>query len=313
MREFRRRSFLIGATALPVIAQSASRGPKVFLDYNQGELDRAYDQDAWADLEPVKARMRQRRTAALKYLRAPKKVPYGTAAVEELALYTTAAPKAPTAIYIHGGAWQTSTDNSSPVIAETFVRAGAHFVVPSFTAVQDANKSLFVMAEQVRRAIAWTWKNADGFGGDQRKIYLLGHSSGAHLSGSALTANWEQEHGIPPTFLSGALLASGMYDLEGPSLSSRSNYVNFDAKTLDLLSPARHIESLRTPLNLAYGALETPEFQRQSRDFAAALTKAGKKVELIVAEGHNHNEMLESLANPYGVLGRAALLMMGLS
>ena len=74
----------------------------------------------------------------------------------------------------------------------------------------------------------------------------------------------------------------------------------------------RHIDKLHTPLILTYGTYETPEFQRQSRDFAAAVKAAGKPVELIVGEGYNHFEMLETLTNPYGLLGRAVLTQMGL-
>ena len=40
---------------------------------------------------------------------------------------------------------------------------------------------------------------------------------------------------------------------------------------------------------------------------------AGKPVELLVAEGYNHFEVLDTLANPYGVLGRAALAQMKLT
>ena len=39
---------------------------------------------------------------------------------------------------------------------------------------------------------------------------------------------------------------------------------------------------------------------------------AGKPVELLVGEGYNHFEMLETLANPYGLLGRAVFKQMGL-
>ena len=60
------------------------------------------------------------------------------------------------------------------------------------------------------------------------------------------------------------------------------------------------------------GTYETPEFQRQTRDFAAAVKAAGKPVELLVGEGYNHFEMLETLNNPYGLLGRAAFKQMGL-
>jgi arylformamidase len=63
---------------------------------------------------------------------------------------------------------------------------------------------------------------------------------------------------------------------------------------------------------VTYGSLETPEFQRQSRDFAAAVATAGKPVMLIQGMHTFHDEMAESLANPYGTNGRAALEMMRL-
>ena len=78
------------------------------------------------------------------------------------------------------------------------------------------------------------------------------------------------------------------------------------------VSAQRHLGGLNTPLIVSHGSFETPEFQRQTRDFAAAVRAAGKPVELIVGEGYNHFEMLETLANPYGLLGRAMLTQMGL-
>src|SRR5204863_294012 len=50
-----------------------------------------------------------------------------------------------------------------------------------------------------------------------------------------------------------------------------------------------------------------------ARDFADALTRAGKSAELIRAEGYNHFEIAESLGNPYGPLGRALLAQMKLA
>ena len=79
------------------------------------------------------------------------------------------------------------------------------------------------------------------------------------------------------------------------------------------LSAIRHLDKLVTPLTISYGTYETPEFQRQARDFAAAVKAAGKPVELLVGEAYNHFEMLETLANPHGLLGRAVLAQMGLS
>ena len=64
---------------------------------------------------------------------------------------------------------------------------------------------------------------------------------------------------------------------------------------------------------VAFGTYETPEFQRQAREFAAALAAAGKPVQLLVGVGYNHFELPETLANPYGLLGRAMLAQMKLA
>ena len=143
------------------------------------------------------------------------------------------------------------------------------------------------------------------------RLHLISHSSGSHLSGCAVTHDWAAD-GLPRDILKGATLSSGMYDLKPVRLSKRSKYVKFTDAMEQELSAMRHLDRLHTPLVLSYGTYETPEFQRQSRDFAAAVKAAGKPAELLVGEGYNHFEMLETLANPFGLLGRAVLEQMGL-
>jgi arylformamidase len=126
-----------------------------------------------------------------------------------------------------------------------------------------------------------------------------------------LTRGWQDE-GPPADFCKGAVLLSGMYDLHPVRLSKRSSYVSFTDAMVEKLSAQRHLDGLNTPLILATGSCETPEFQRQSRDFAAAVKANGKPVELLVGEGYNHFELLETLANPYGLTGRAMLAQMNL-
>ena len=118
---------------------------------------------------------------------------------------------------------------------------------------------------------------------------------------------------LPRDFIKGAVCASGMYDLYPASLSARNLYLNFHlGDTMTALSPILHIHNIHFPVALGHGTKETPEFQRQSDDFAAALRAAGKDVTLIVAPGYNHFEFAETFANPYGALGRASLKLMGL-
>jgi arylformamidase len=113
--------------------------------------------------------------------------------------------------------------------------------------------------------------------------------------------------------IAGGLLMSGIFDLRPARLSARSTYVKFDDDMDQALSSQRHIDLLRAPITVTYGTNETPEFQRQSRDFAAAVKAAGKPVELIEAPNFNHFEMVESLGNPYGPNGLAALKLLKLA
>jgi arylformamidase len=192
-----------------------------------------------------------------------------------------------------------------------FVRAGANFVALDFTGVDKTNGDLVPMIDQVRRALVWIHQNAKSFGGDPNRIYLSGQSSGAHLGGNVVTTDWSQ-HGAPADIVKGALLCSGMYELKPVRLSKRSKYVSFTDAVEETLSSQRHLALLNCPLIVAYGTFETPEFQRQNREFAAAVKAAGKPVTLLVGEGYNHFEMAEMIGNPLSILGSAVLEQMKL-
>jgi arylformamidase len=297
-------------------AQQASRakGPPVWLDMDQAELDAAYDQIKYApNLPQITRRYGTNSDAARTRLGAPRRLSYGSSPIEALDLYATSKANAPIHIFIHGGAWRGGLAKDFGYPAELFAHAGAHYVVPDFINVVEANGNLMTMAEQVRRAVAWVYRNAQTFGGDPNRIYVSGHSSGGHLAGVVLTTDWRKEFDLAADLVKGGLCCSGLFDLKPVRLSFRSSYVKFTDETEQALSPQRHLDKLNTPLVLAYGSLETPEFQRQSRDFAAAVKAAGKPVQLLVGEGYNHFEIPETLANPYGLLGRAALAQMKLS
>jgi arylformamidase len=290
------------------------KGAPVYLDYDQAALDAAYDQAAYA---PNREQLIKRRVndAALarRRLGEPERVAYGPTEIERLDIYRTERAAAPGFIFIHGGAWRSGRARDFATPAEMFLASGAHYLVPDFASVQDVGGSLLVLADQVRRAIAWIFKNAAQLGVDANRLYLGGQSSGGHLAAVALTTDWPRTFGLPADIIKGGMCISGMYELTPVRLSARSNYVDFDDATVAALSPVRHLERLHAPLIVAYGTFETPEFQRQNREFAAAVEAAGSEVRLIVGEHYNHFELPETLGNPYGLLGRAALDLMGLT
>jgi arylformamidase len=290
------------------------KGPPVYLDYDQAALDAAYDQAAYAPNREqlIKRRIRDSELARLR-VGEPERLAYGPTEIEQVDIYRAERNPAPVFVFIHGGAWRSGRSKDFATPAEMFLAAGVHYVVPEFAWVQDVGGSLMVLADQVRRAIACVYDNASHLGIDRNQIYIGGQSSGGHLAAVALTTDWPRDFGLPVDIIKGGMCISGMYDLTPVRLSARNSYVAFDDATVAALSPTRHLDRLHAPVVVAYGTCETPEFQRQNREFAAAVENAGKKVRLLVGEHHNHFELPETLGNPYGLLGRAALELMGLT
>ena len=288
--------------------------PRVFLNYTQAELDAAYNQAAYQpNIQQLRDRWASNSERTRARIGAPMRRPYGPTSIEQLDIFRTDRAAAPVFVFIHGGAWRAGLAKTYSAPAEMFIRAGVHYVVPDFVWVQDAEGSLFPMADQVCRAIAWVYQNAASFGGNRDRIYVGGHSSGAHLAAVALTTDWPNEFDLPAEVLKGGMCSSGMYDLAPVRLSHRNSYVSFTDEMVAALSPQRHINRLRAPLIVAYGTYETPEFQRQACDFVAAVRAAGKPVELLIGENYSHMELPETLCNPYGLLGNAVLEQMGLA
>jgi len=291
------------------------RGPLVWRDMDQVALDDAYDQAVYApNRDQVLARLGAASESARKRLK-PQRAAYGPSEHEGLDIYRAAdagrAP-APINVFVHGGGWQVSSAADTAFTAEPIIGAGAHAVLIDFITVNQAGGDLFPLYRQVSRALAWVWRNAESFGGDRNRLYVSAHSSGSHLAACALSRGWREEN-LPADFCKGAMLTGGMYDLEPVRLSKRSRYVKFtDAMEQDL-SPQRHLDDITTPLILGYGTCETPEFQRQTRDFYTALRAEEKPAELVVAGHYNHFELFENFASPYGIIGRTRLRQMGLA
>lgn len=316
----RRQFVAAGAASALTLLRSGTRAQTaapagrqtVFLGYDQAQLDALYNQDLWApNVQQVRARWAAASAGVRSRLGEPTTVRYGPTGVETLDIYRTSQPNAPIQVFVHGGAWQRGSAADSAFAAELLVRAGAHLVVPDFAHVQDVGGSLQAMAQQVRRAVAWTYRHASSFAGDSSRIFISGHSSGAHLAAVALTTDWTSD-GLPGHLLKGGVLCSGIFDLEAPRLSSRRAYVTFDDETEHVLSPARHARSIAAPVVVAYGSLDNVEFQRQSREFAEALSRNRRPTRAVVGDQYNHFELIETMANPYGIVGRLILEQMQL-
>lgn len=264
---------------------------KIFLDYDQAALDAQYEQRAWApDMDTILARCAAASEAARVRLGEPATHAYGPDPAERLDVYGTGSGKA--FVFVHGGAWRRSLRRESAFPAEAIVRAGARYVALGFGALPA--DTLAGMVEQVARALDWVARHVS------REVVLCGHSSGAHLAACALT---RMNGGTD--VVKKALLVSGLYDLKPVRLSARNAFTRLDERLEEELSPIRHAARIRCPVTVAWAEKDSAEFARQSRELAARL-----RAHAFVAEGLNHFEIAERLADPESPVGRAALALL---
>ncbi|MCX2750442.1 alpha/beta hydrolase [Arthrobacter sp. MI7-26] len=291
-----------GAPGLP---KAVAGDALVFLDYTQATLDAAYDQLHYAPngLDVVAA-YNERSTEVRK------KLPYTThsygASVDETLDFFPAAQKSsPLCVFIHGGEWRMGNKEMYSFLAPTLVDAGISVAVLDFSTISSVGMPR--MAEQVAGAVEWIFQNSRSLGADPRRIFLAGHSSGAHLAAVTATRDWKGRR-LPQGVIKGTVCLGGMFDLYPVLLSYRRGYIALTAKERDALSPSLHLDSLSGPLIVAYGSEETPEFQRQSVAFAAALRDRARRMHKV--QGANHFEVLLELADASTPLAKSAIELM---
>lgn len=284
---------------------------KVFMDYTQSELDDAYNQDVWA--HPGFERTIQSYgdiSQRVKTKYSFKTFSYGNASSEVLDVFSPSyVGTAPIHVFIHGGAWRSLSKDTSAGPAPVFVARDGIYVAINFDNIPAT--TLAGMVEQCRSALLWVYRNAEKLGGDRNRITLSGHSSGAHLAGVMLTTDWSR-YGVPNKLIKGAVLISGMCDLEAPMISFRANYLKLSPAETFAFSPIHFVSDISCPVFVAWGQYESPEFKRQSITFAQALKSAGRLQGSLELPGIDHFEAVLELNDPQSAVARIALRQMGL-
>lgn len=187
-------------------------------------------------------------------------------------------------IFVHGGFWRRLSADDG-----TFLTPGWHdlgYSVASINYSLCPSEPLDVLVDQTRRAIEFLrTRHAPA------KTVLVGHSAGAHLVAMAMCNAGSTEFG-------GAILVSGVFDLEPIIFTSVNDAVKLDPSSARRLSPIHLVNRApNTPILVTWGENETEEFKRQSREFATAWSTVPGHNVATTAEiaSHNHFDVLDEL------------------
>ncbi|WNF25472.1 alpha/beta hydrolase [Streptomyces sp. C11-1] len=214
--------------------------------------------------------------------------------------------RTPLLVFVHGGNWQALGRAESAFPAPPLLAAGASVAVVEYGLAPDVG--LDAMAGMVRRAVDWLLRHADRLGFAPDRLHLCGTSAGAHLAAMALLPGPSDGPDVSGR-IAGAVLLSGMYDLEPVRLSYVNEALRLDEAGARRNSPLRRLPSRLPPVVVARGGNETEEYVRQHELMVRALRPRAKVTE-VVAELRDHFDLPYDLGARGTELGDAVLAQM---
>jgi arylformamidase len=287
----------------------------VYRDYDQSALDAQYNNRARVpDHDDIQAGYQARAKTVLEKFETRLDVSYGPSAEEILDVYLPEnAAGAPINVFLHGGYWFSRHKNDFRFLAQSLTRAGAAMVFVNYALVPSVD--LDELVRQCRAAVAWTYENADTFGGDAGRIYVSGWSAGGQLTAMMMATDWLTfANDLPADLVKGGAAISGIYDLEPIRLSFMQETLGFTPDQVERNSPLGLTPATSAPLIVAVGGDEADEFLRQSETFAAAWREreGGQACDLMILPGLNHFTILGHFTDANSDLTRAVRKQMGL-
>lgn len=240
---------------------------------------------------------------------------YGAGPSQKLDLCMPPATQAgapPLLVFIHGGYWQELSRGSSLFAAPDCAAAGWAFAALDYTLAPAA--TIADMALECRQALRWLHANAARFGFDADRIVVSGSSAGAHLAAMCSLRGWPLDADLAAGLPAGAVLVSGVYDVAPLIGTSIAKPLALTPASAADVSPQLQALAGFPRSVVCWGEIETSEFQRQSRDFATAVVRAGSpEPVLFEVPGRNHFDVILELATPGTALGDAthALISQG--
>lgn len=223
-------------------------------------------------------------------------VPFGPTREETLDIFPADAPKAPVFVFIHGGYWRALSSKEFSWVATGLQALGITTVVTNYALCPRV--TIDEITRQTRAALAWVLRNIQHHGGDPSRVAIGGHSAGGHLTAMALQTAWEADYGLPQDPFAGALLFSGIYDIEPLRYSYLQPQIQLDDRTIRRNSPAFSARPCSTPAWITWGGAETTEFARQSALFDAAWKAQGNTAQLQAIPGANHFTVIDGFMSP---------------
>ncbi len=227
---------------------------------------------------------------------------YGAAEFQKLDVYVPEgqADGRAAVVFFHGGRWSFGGKREYRYVAQALAAAGFVAVVCDYRKYPQVRFPAFV--EDGAAATAWALANLERYGVDPRKIFVMGHSSGAHI-GALITMDerYLARHGLESSALAGLVLMSGPFDffpIRGEELRDIFGPEERHASS----QPLRFARSDAPPMLLLHGRRDRTVYPANTARLASAVRERGGRVRALFYPQLSHTNILGALSGSVGFL-----------
>ena len=213
--------------------------------------------------------------------------------------------KLPIVVFFYGGSWQSGSREQYRFVAQSLAKQGVLVIVPDYRKSPQVAFPVFI--EDAARAVAWTREHCAEYGGDPTRIFLVGHSAGAHIAAMLGTdARFLRAVGMQPRDLAGVVGLAGPYDflpITDPALKP----VFGPESRWPESQPVNFVDGDEPPFLLLQGDADTVVRPRNAERLAARLRSRDEPVEVRMIAGAGHPALLLGLARASSPVRREVL------
>ncbi|MCF5653913.1 alpha/beta hydrolase [Pseudomonas poae] len=226
-------------------------------------------------------------------------IAYGSDPRQTLDIYrpVPAISNAPVVVFFYGGTWSSGARDDYGFVGEALASRGIVVVIADYRLYPQVRYPAFL--QDGAKAVAWTVQHGAEYGADPKRLYVMGHSSGAYNAAMlALDARWLKEEGLTPSIFKGWIGLAGPYDflpIENPDVKP----VFFFPDSPPDSQPINHVSAAAPPsLLIASNDDNLVNPTRNTGGLAERLRVAGVPVQTFYFSRTNHQTLVAALSKP---------------
>jgi acetyl esterase/lipase len=219
---------------------------------------------------------------------------YGALDRQQLDVYVPdGAAARPIIVFWYGGAWEKGEKSNYRFVGAALAEAGYVAVLPDYRLYPEVRFPAFI--DDGAAALAWVAAHAREIGGDPRRIYVAGHSAGAHLAAMlAYDGTRLSRGGVAPDTIRGFIGLSGPYALT-PNDATLNTIFAAPFTPADW-QPVQLARAGAPPALLMHGEADTVVDVEHARQMARQLQLLGVPVTLHTYPERGHSDTVAAFA-----------------